>query len=186
MILGSSTNVDEVTREGVRSDNLKHDMRLTLTCPDQWSLHGSLEPTVFSESDYKFLAVNPDTCEPLFVPDEDDSDEIKQQYAEFQRDLQRQENDVIWKRVKLTLFSMMVSASFFASYNVTTFYTGVVVMLAGILRPNLIFSTHMGFLYETTQPDAVVKLVEACYMKRHEEDLVGEEECYRMLQEIVR
>ena len=80
----------------------------------------------------------------------------------------------------------MVSASILAGYNITTFYTGVVLVLANVLRPNLIFSTFKAFLYETTHPDSVIKLIEACYMKRHEEDLVGEEEAYRMLQEIVR
>ena len=73
-----------------------------------------------------------------------------------------------------------------ASYNVTTFYTGVTIIVANLLRPNFIFSTYMAFLWETTHPDAVIKLVEACYMKRHEEDLISEEETYRILQEIVR
>jgi len=100
--------------------------------------------------------------------------------------MQRYDNEVIWNRVKFTLFSMMVSASFFASYNVTTFYTGVTIIVANLLRPNFLFATYMGFLYETTHPDAAIKLIEACYMKRHEEDLVGEEETYRMLQEIIR
>lgn len=90
-------------------------------------------------------------------------------------------NDQTWERVKFTLFSMMVSASFLASYSITTFYTGVVIVVAKLLRPNLIFYTYMGFLYETNHPDPVIKLIEACYMKRHEEDLVGEEETYRML-----
>ena len=92
----------------------------------------------------------------------------------------------VWERVKFTLFSMMVSSSFLASYSVTTFYTGVVVMISTLLRPNLIFYFFMAFLYETTHPDPIIKLIECCYMKRHEEDLVGEEETYRMLQEIVR
>jgi len=76
---------------------------------------------------------------------------------------------------------MMVSASVFAGSSVTTFYTGVTVVVATMLRPMLITSTYMAFLWETTHPDAVIKLVEACYMKRHEEDLIGEEETYRML-----
>lgn len=32
----------------------------------------------------------------------------------------------------------------------------------------------------------MMKLIECCYMMRHEENLIAEEECYRMLQEIVR
>jgi hypothetical protein len=32
-----------------------------------------------------------------------------------------------------------------------------------------------------TSPEPIMKLVEGVYMKRHEEDLVGEEEYYRMI-----
>jgi hypothetical protein len=49
-----------------------------------------------------------------------------------------------------------------------------------------LYGTWRGWVYETTHPDALIKLIEAVYMKRHEEDLIGEEECYRMLQEILR
>lgn len=90
-------------------------------------------------------------------------------------------DDAVWYRVKFTLFSMMVSASLFASFNITTFYTTVVLVLGSALRPVFMFSTFTGFIYELTMPDAVIKLIECCYMKRHEEDLIGEEECYRML-----
>ena len=95
-------------------------------------------------------------------------------------------DDVIWTRGTFTLFSMMVSASIFASFNVTTFYTGVVLVLGTQLRPVFFFGTWKGFVYEATHPDAIIKLIEACYMKRHEEDFVGEEETYRMLVEIIR
>ena len=81
---------------------------------------------------------------------------------------------------------MMVSASIFAGFNVTTFYTTVVLVLGSTLRPIFLYGTWRGWVYETTHPDALIKLIEACYMKRHEEDLIGEEECYRMLQEILR
>lgn len=76
---------------------------------------------------------------------------------------------------------MMVSASFLASFNVTTFYTTVVLVVGARLRPALLFGTWRGFIYECTHPDAIIKVIEACYMRRHEEDLIGEEECYRML-----
>lgn len=81
---------------------------------------------------------------------------------------------------------MMVSASIFASFNPATFYTVVVLYVGSFLRPAFLYGTWRGFLYECTHPDAVIKLIEACYMKRHEEDLIGEEETYRMLQEIIR
>ena len=35
-------------------------------------------------------------------------------------------------------------------------------------------------------PDPIIKVIEYIYMKRHEEDFYGEEEAYRILQEIVR
>jgi len=49
------------------------------------------------------------------------------------------------------------------------------------VRIALIYSTYTAWMYEITHPDAIIKLIEACYVKRHEEDLVGEEETYRML-----
>jgi len=81
---------------------------------------------------------------------------------------------------------MMVSASLFASFNITTFYTTIVIVAGSSIRPLLIFGSWTAFIYETTHPDAIIRLIEACYMKRHEEDLIGEEEIYRMLQEIMR
>jgi len=67
-----------------------------------------------------------------------------------------------------------------------TFYTGVVILAGTSIRVALIFNTFMGWQFETTSPDALIKIVEGIYMKRHECDLAGEEECYRMLQEIMR
>lgn len=81
---------------------------------------------------------------------------------------------------------MMVSASIFAGFSITTFYTTIVIVAGSSIRPVLMFGTWTGFVYESTNPDAIIKLIEACYMKRHEEDLIGEEETYRMLQEIIR
>lgn len=95
-------------------------------------------------------------------------------------------DDVVWYRVKFTLFSMMVSASIFASFNITTFYTTIVIVAGSSIRPLLMFGSWTAFIYESTHPDAMIRLIEACYMKRHEEDLIGEEETYRMLQEIMR
>lgn len=137
---------------------------------------GSANYSQITETTKKYLDVDPDTCIPLNMPEEGTTEELE--YITVKDRLLKSQ---VWERIKFTLFSMMVSASILAGYNVTTFYTGVVLVLAGILRPNLIFSIHMGFLYETTHPDAVIKLIEACYMKRHEEDLIGEEETYRML-----
>jgi len=81
---------------------------------------------------------------------------------------------------------MLVSASIFATYNISTFYMGVTYVLGGQIRIALIYYTFMAWMYEITHPDVIIKLIEAVYMKRHELDLIGEEECYRMLQEIIR
>ena len=54
------------------------------------------------------------------------------------------------------------------------------------LRPVFLYNTWRGYVYETTTPDPIIKVIECCHLKRHEEDLVGEEEAYRLLQEIIR
>ena len=41
----------------------------------------------------------------------------------------KKNNDLYWARIKLTILSMMVSASILASFNVTTFYTTVVLVV---------------------------------------------------------
>lgn len=170
MVLGSNKKIAEVVREGVNisHENQKHDILLEYHCGNQWTVHASKDPTVINPEDLPYLEVDSETCGPLL-----------HKKTSF-------EDDVIWFRVTFTLFSMMVSASIFASFNVTTFYTGVVLVLGSQVRPIFLFGTWKGFIYETTHPDAIIKLIEACYMKRHEEDLIGEEEAYRMLQEIVR
>lgn len=86
----------------------------------------------------------------------------------------------------ITLFSAKVSASFLAGYSAKTFYLTVVLMVGGALRPIFFFYSYMAFQYETTAPDPVIKLIEAVVIKRHEENLLEEEELYRLLQEIIR
>ena len=81
---------------------------------------------------------------------------------------------------------MIVSSSFFSGYSVKAFYTGFVVLIAPQIKINLLMYTYMAWQYETTHSDALIKLIEAVYIHRHEEDLIGEEECYRMLVEVVR
>ena len=68
-----------------------------------------------------------------------------------------------------------------ASMSPIVFYTSITLMVGTLMRPILIFGTWKGFVYEVTHPDAIIKLVEKVYLARHEEDLVGEEEAYRML-----
>lgn len=67
-----------------------------------------------------------------------------------------------------------------------TFYTTVVMLVSATLKPVCMFFTFQGWLYEATHTQPIIKLIEACYMARHEKNLVLEEETYRMLQEIMR
>lgn len=91
-----------------------------------------------------------------------------------------------YTRFSFTLFSMLVSSSFLSGYSVTTFYLGITYMTSGIIRGIALFNTWMGFQYEITHPQPIEKVCEACYLYRFEQDLYKEEECYRMLQEIIR
>jgi len=81
---------------------------------------------------------------------------------------------------------MLVSGSILAGFSVKTFYTGVVLIAGSAIRPIFLYGTWIAWVYECTHPDALIKLIESVYMHRHEEDLTGEEENYRMIQEILR
>ena len=61
---------------------------------------------------------------------------------------------------------MLVSSSFFASYNVTAFYLGVVLVSGFAIRSILIWNFYEGVQYETTTPDVIIKLSEAVYLSR--------------------
>lgn len=97
------------------------------------------------------------------------------EYFDWKRD------DGNWTNILLFIFSMKVATGFFADYTPLAFYTVLVYGLSGQVRLMFIFSTWKGYTYEVTKPAAIMKLCEACYMMRHEENLIAEEECYRML-----
>jgi len=86
-----------------------------------------------------------------------------------------------YARFNFTLFSMFVSGSFLAGFSVKTFYLTVAYVLSGTVRVSFIFGTWKGFIYEITDPMAIIKVMEACYMYRFEQDLYNEEECYRIV-----
>lgn len=48
------------------------------------------------------------------------------------------------------------------------------------------YSTWKSAVYDAVDPDSVIALIEACYIYRHECNLAGEEEVYRMIVEILR
>lgn len=136
-------------------------------------------PTSYNATLHELLKTDPKTCKPV----NQDMDAVQLAMLQALRDRAGKE---AWQRVTFTLLSMLVSASIMAAFNVSSFYTGVSVVVGSAARKLLINYTFASWQYETTHPDAIIKLIEAIYMKRHEVDLVGEEELYRMLQELIR
>lgn len=132
-----------------------------------------VEPTEFNQSHLSAFEVHPNNCSLVNnAPHTDESSVLS--------------DGGIWGRLTVTLFSLMVSGSLLASYSPSSFYFGIVYIASTSLRPIFLFSSWTGWIYETTNPDPIFKVIECCYIKRHEEDLVGEEEAYRILQEIIR
>jgi len=130
-----------------------------------------MNSTLQSLSRNEEMLVDPETCAYLVKPDAEKIQEIMK--------------EKIYGRVSLMLFSMLVSSSFLASYSLTTFYLGVVFVLGSTARTSLIWPSYKAWVYEAVETDSVLKLVDYVYNKRYEEDLVGEEEGYRMLREIL-
>lgn len=104
----------------------------------------------------------------------------RREYFVFQRESGK------WSPITFTIFSMKVATGFLATFTPMTFYVVLVYGLSATVRVAFIFNTWMGFTYEVTKPESFMKLFECCYMMRHEENLIAEEECYRMIQEIIR
>lgn len=181
LILGTSDGADEIHRLTEEKSNERKDLLVKFRCPSTFMIQEGLHVDAISEQQAHELTVDPKTCIPL-----NSSMNATVPNALYDRMSDIHDPSHTWVRVKFTLFSMLVSSSFFAQYNVMTFYTGVVVLAGASIRLALIFRTFMGWQLEITSPDPIIKIVEGIYMKRHECDLAGEEECYRMLQEIMR
>lgn len=179
LILGPTKAAYPLFRKTLSQDYQKHDLALEYRCGGRWLARSSKGPNL-TPLDIKFMEVSPATCEPLSEEDREKLDRYKRS-EEYQS-----RSELGWGRLQFTLFSMMVSGSFLAGFSVKTFYTGVVLIAGSSIRPAFLYGTWRGWVYECTHPDAIIKLIEAVYMRRHEEDLTGEEEAYRMLQEIVR
>lgn len=185
-----------------------HDIKLTYFCDNTWDIVATLNPTRYSKTKatqgkddlnswevFAARKVDPVTCklEDTTVPLEFETEEEQDNFDFYMwqgldRDeyFQHQREEGNWSNIMLILFSMKVATGFIASYTPTTFYLILVYGLAGQVRLALIFMTWMGYTYEVTMPKTMMTLCECCYMMRHEENLVAEEECYRMLQEIIR
>jgi len=81
---------------------------------------------------------------------------------------------------------MFIVTGFIAGLSPTTFLGGTGVVAYGYLKTMFMLTWADANLYEGTHHMPLIKLCEAVYMYRHEEDLVNEETTYRMIQEIVR
>lgn len=141
-------------------------------------MHARQAPTVRPASELPYLEVNPVNCIPIRAPPANASALAREQTGAGTVDSSATSD---WERLTMTLFSVLVSGSLLAAYSPTTFYGTIVYVASTTLRPIFIYGTWRGWIYETTNPDPIIKLIECCYMRRHEEDLVGEEETYRML-----
>mmetsp|Transcript_21579 Transcript_21579/g.33229 ORF Transcript_21579/g.33229 Transcript_21579/m.33229 type:complete len:357 (-) Transcript_21579:33-1103(-) len=186
MVLGQTNQVKLIDREGEIASNLMHDVRMVYKCDKTWELYSKGNPTSYNSTERQHNIVNPETCQYINDQGEHDHKTVDEILKEEEERSEKEWQSNGWDRFKLTLFSMLVSSSFLASYNPSTFYTSVVLIISTMLRPVFIFGSWKGWIYEATHTDAIIKLIEACYIARHEEDLVAEEETYHMLLEIMR
>ena len=74
--------------------------------------------------------------------------------------------------MRLTVFSLPVTISILSKYSVLTFYTAIVIGLSGALRRMFITESFQAKFKETTHTMPIIKLCEACYLYRREEDLI--------------
>ncbi len=93
----------------------------------------------------------------------------------------RRREESQWTKIKITIFSLLVTSSLLATLNPGTFYTSVTIALSSVLRTLFLTNYWQAKFVETNQTMPLIHLCEACYMFRHEEDLVKEDETYRML-----
>ena len=175
--------------------NQMYDVLLEYRCPDIWLVRSALKNTVLTQDQIDLMkVVDPskscqvennlitDTQREVTVKGK--KKPIKLNESTHQKTKKVNTPDETKKpftRFNFTLFSMLVSGSFLAGFSVKTFYIVVAYGAATPVRLALIFSTFKGFAMEVTDPMAIIRCIEACYMYRFENDLYNEEECYRMV-----
>ena len=86
-----------------------------------------------------------------------------------------------WQKVNMLLYNAKAATSFIGDYSPWLFIFLISFVLSGTFKANAAWPTFQAFNFELTEPQALLKLMEGVYMKRHEQDLVGEEELYRMV-----
>jgi len=116
------------------------------------------------------------------VPDYEGADDTKDRVMTGLKSADQKLKDrSLYTRLNFTIFSMFVSGSFLAGFSVKSFYLVITMSVSGAVRAAFIFGTWKGFIYEVTDSMAIIKVFEACYMYRFEQDLYNEEECYRII-----
>lgn len=128
--------------------------------------------------------VDPKTCKLTNAEqriDKENQEQMEQLKMDRQEYFEYKRSDGNWTAITFLLFSMKVATGFISGFTPTTFYAVLVYGLSATVRVTFIFNTWMGYTYEVTKPEPLMKLIECCYMMRHEENLIAEEECYRML-----
>ena len=116
------------------------------------------------------------------VPDYEGADDTKDRVMTGLKSADQKLKDrSLYTRLNFTIFTMFVSGSFLAGFSVKSFYLVITMSVSGGVRAAFIFGTWKGFIYEVTDSMAIIKVFEACYMYRFEQDLYNEEECYRII-----
>lgn len=86
----------------------------------------------------------------------------------------------------INLFNTIVSTMASSGESVSSIYSIVFVTLGFTIRSLFVYQTDRTFVNECTHPEAILRLCDYIYMKRHEKDLKGEDMGMRMLVEILR
>ena len=62
--------------------------------------------------------------------------------------------------VEFIVFNEEITAGFLQGYDLMTFYVGVVLAVGTLFRANALFITPLAFIYEISDPDAILTLAE--------------------------
>lgn len=202
-----------IEREQFTEATQKVDVKMTYSCDNTWTIRSKTLPTYISETNLTDYEVNATTCDLLPTNTHmNNSIEVPWIRCLFNESTCTNETFLggmpevcrnsghnchtyhklfdlhrhVWTALTVTLFSVMVSGGLLASYTPATFYTGIVLLVGTMLRPMFVLGSWQMWIWDVTTPDPVIKVIEAVHLHRHEEDLAGEEECYRLLQETFR
>jgi hypothetical protein len=88
--------------------------------------------------------------------------------------------------LNFNLFNTIVSTSALQGNSISSIYSIVFVTLGFTIRTLFVYQTDRTYVNECTHPEAILRLCDFIYMKRHEKDLKGEDMGMRMLVEILR